>query len=243
MAKGARRHGVFVSYCHKDAKWLDRLKVHLDPYVRRGDLNLWDDTKIDPGDLWRPAIKGAIDDAAAAVLLVSADFLASQFIVTEELPRLLDRAEKGGARILSIIVRPCSLDAHPRIAGYQALNGPKRPLSDMKSSKAEGILADAAEQVARLLGRSASATDAHTTSGVSEESDDRLFEEMRAAAITLAVLEALARPGVESQAYTIGDLTRVLNLSSRRLGFQAVERLFAAGWIEKQRVDKVNTKF
>ena len=86
--KSARRTGVFVSYSHKDLRWLERLQVHLAPYVRRGDVTLWDDTKIQPGDLWQPAIQNAIERAAAFVLLVSADFLASEFIVSKELPRL-----------------------------------------------------------------------------------------------------------------------------------------------------------
>jgi hypothetical protein len=243
MARTAHRHGVFVSYCHKDAKWLERLKVHMDPYVRRGDLKLWDDTMIDPGDQWRTSIKDAMDKAAGALLLVSADFLASRFIVTEELPTLLARAEKGGARILFMVVRPCSLEAHPRIACYQALNQPKRPLSNMPSSKAETILVDAAEQVARLLGRSSIAAGGHTTTSNDEQLNDQLFEEMQKAAITLAILDALAKPGGDSPAYTIGDLTRALNISSRQLGYQALERLFAAGWVEKSRVDKINTKF
>jgi TIR domain len=71
------RTTIFVSYCRRNKRWLDRLKVHLEPYDRRGDLDLWDDSKIDPGDRWHAAISDAIDRAAASVVLISADFLAS----------------------------------------------------------------------------------------------------------------------------------------------------------------------
>ena len=58
---------VFVSYSHRDKQWLDRLQVHLRPLARGGDLELWDDTRLDPGDQWRVAIRGAIEQAAAWV--------------------------------------------------------------------------------------------------------------------------------------------------------------------------------
>ena len=67
----SRRTTVFVSYSRTDSRWLQRLQVHLKPFARRGDLVLWDDTKIDPGDRWRSAIRDAIERAAASVLLIS----------------------------------------------------------------------------------------------------------------------------------------------------------------------------
>ena len=79
------RH-VFISYCHRDTAWLDRLKIHLRPLVRRTSLDLWDDSRISPGQAWQKEIAGALARADVAILLVSADFLASDFIVNNELP-------------------------------------------------------------------------------------------------------------------------------------------------------------
>src|SRR5688572_31584519 len=67
---------------------------------RSGDLNLWDDTKTQAGELWQPAIQSAIERAAAFVLLVSADFLASEFIVSKELPRVV-RSEEHTSELQS----------------------------------------------------------------------------------------------------------------------------------------------
>ena len=80
------RKKVFVSYSHRDREWLERLQVHLRPLERRGLVELWDDTKIRPGDEWRKEIGNALDSAKVAVLLISADFLQERHQVVNLLP-------------------------------------------------------------------------------------------------------------------------------------------------------------
>src|SRR6266581_9216202 len=98
---------AFISYCHADAGWLDRLKVHLRPLVRRTAFDIWEDSRISPGQEWRGEIAKALARAHVAILIVSADFLASEFIVNDELPPLLHRAAHGGLLVLPLIVSPC----------------------------------------------------------------------------------------------------------------------------------------
>ena len=71
---------VFISYSHKDRVWLDRLRVHLEPLVRDYNLEVWDDTEIDAGKEWSFEIENALKTSQVSVLLISADFLASDFI-------------------------------------------------------------------------------------------------------------------------------------------------------------------
>ena len=86
---------VFVSYSHDDnPQWLKRVQVHLKPLARDGKLDLWDDTGIKPGQLWHEQIKVALAHADVAVLLISADFYASDFIAKIELPPLLDATDR-----------------------------------------------------------------------------------------------------------------------------------------------------
>jgi len=133
------RTKVFVSYSHKDTKWLQRLQVHLSPLERSGLVELWDDTQILPGMKWFDEIKRALDSTKVAVLLVSADFLASKFIAEDELPQLLKAAEIDGAKIMPIIVGPSLFSSTPSLYQYQAVNNPSRPLSKMNKAEQEKV--------------------------------------------------------------------------------------------------------
>ena len=101
-----KRTNVFISYNHRDNDWLERLRVHLRPLERDYALDIWDHTLIQAGANWSDEIKRAIESAKAGLLIVSADFLASDFIANNELPPLLDAAQKDGAVIMSLIVSP-----------------------------------------------------------------------------------------------------------------------------------------
>lgn len=127
---------VFVSYSHADAKWLTSMRSHLKLLERHAGIEQWDDTKIKPGTQWREEIQSALDRAKVAVLLVSADFLTSDFIATNELPPLLRAAQEHGTLILALIVRPCRFEK-TELARFQAVNPPSKPLSTLPSSRRE----------------------------------------------------------------------------------------------------------
>jgi serine/threonine protein kinase len=131
---------VFVSYSHKDAKWLERLRVHLRPLERQGLIGLWDDTRIHPGTSWRNEIAQALETARCAVLLVSANFLASDFCQEDEVSRLFQRARDCGVRILPVIISPCQFVASPALAALQAVNTPSRTLVEMDRGEQERVL-------------------------------------------------------------------------------------------------------
>ncbi len=152
-AQTAERPRVFVSYSHNDREWLERLRVHLKPL--RGQIDLWDDTRIQPGDLWYDEIKRGLEGARAALLLVSADFLASDFISSEELPVLLKSAAEGGTDILIIVLGPCRFASVEGLSRYQTVNDPKEPLIGLPRVRQEEVFVSAANLVELALRRGA----------------------------------------------------------------------------------------
>ncbi|PYY12864.1 MAG: hypothetical protein DMG60_23075, partial [Acidobacteria bacterium] len=95
---GARQaNRIFVSYSHNDRPWVDRLNAMLAPYLRNAEseVDLWEDTRIKPGELWDPEIKNALQRAGVGVALVSADFLASTYVMEKELPVMIQAAKDG----------------------------------------------------------------------------------------------------------------------------------------------------
>jgi len=144
------RDQVFISYSHRDKEWLERLQVHLKPYVRRELVDAWDDTRIEAGARWRQEIDAALDRAKVAVLLVSPDFLASDFIGTVELPRLLDAEEREGVTILWV---PISASAYKvtEIAGYQAAHNPAQPLDTLSPAEQNRALVEICKAISRAL--------------------------------------------------------------------------------------------
>jgi hypothetical protein len=147
----SKRVKVFVSYSHCDESWLKRLRVHLKPLERDYSLDIWDDSKIIAGSRWRDEIDIAIQSAKVAVLLISADFLSSDFIINNELPPLLDAARKDGAVIMPLIVSPSRFKSTETIAQFQAVNDPSRPLLTLPKAKQEEILVKMSEDIERAL--------------------------------------------------------------------------------------------
>jgi hypothetical protein len=137
VAEQEKRQKVFISYSHHDNEYLDRLLVHLKPLEKEGLIDLWVDSRLRPGDRWKKEIEKALQRATVAILLVSADFLASDFIMDNELPPLLRNAEERGTRIIPLIVRPCRFTRDKNLRHFQSLNDPERSLVLLSAGKQE----------------------------------------------------------------------------------------------------------
>ena len=134
-----RRGRVFVSYSHKDSAWLDKVLVFLRPIERAGSIEIWSDRRMEAGDQWREEIERALSNTDAALLLVSSDFLASDFIHNEELPRILEQAENRSTAVYSLILRPCRYGRSP-LSKFQSFNSPDQSLYKLKGYEREELL-------------------------------------------------------------------------------------------------------
>ena len=114
---------VFVSYSHRDKAWLERVQVHLKPLAEGGKLDLWDDTGIKAGQRWRDEIEAAARATDVAILLISADFYASDFIANNELPPLLETAQsERGLVILGVHINYSDFENDDVLSEYQTVN-------------------------------------------------------------------------------------------------------------------------
>jgi len=104
---------LFFSYSHKDEKLRDKLETHLSLLRREDSIRAWHDRKIGIGTEYAEAIDRHIEKAAIILLLVSADFLASEYCYSIEMISALKRHEKGIARVIPVILRDCEWNQAP----------------------------------------------------------------------------------------------------------------------------------
>lgn len=152
--KAISKPKAFISYSHNDSTYLNRLMVHLKPLERKGIINIWQDRKIKTGDKWQEKIEDALTQSNIAILLISADFMASDFIVENELPPLLSKAEVKGTKILPVILSHCRFSREDSLNRFQAANSPDNPLSIMSESEREEVYDQIASDIEEALSNS-----------------------------------------------------------------------------------------
>jgi tetratricopeptide (TPR) repeat protein len=123
---------VFLSYSHKDEEFRERFRVHLSELEREGLIQLWHDRRITAGTEWAGAIDEHLNSAHLIILLVSADFLASDYCNDVEMNRALERSRQGEARVIPVILKPCDWQTS-RFASLQALPEGGKPVVDWKT--------------------------------------------------------------------------------------------------------------
>jgi internalin A len=111
---------LFISYAHKDEEFRVQLDAHLKLFQRTRLIDKWDDRLINPGEEWKGSIDQNLEDADIILLLVSADFLNSDFCWNEEMKRALERHDAGEARVIPVIIRDTAWQ-QAKFAKLQAL--------------------------------------------------------------------------------------------------------------------------
>ncbi len=99
---------IFFSYSHKDESLRDELDKHLSILKRQGVVETWHDRRIGAGEDFGKEISEQLEDANIILLLVSSDFLASDYCYDVEMKRAMERHERGEATVIPVILRSCS---------------------------------------------------------------------------------------------------------------------------------------
>jgi TIR domain len=97
---------IFISYSHRDQELRDELEKHLRMLNRQGTVAVWYDRKIDPSEHWEEEIDRHLNSANLILLLITADYLASDYHYNVEIRRALERHAAGEAKVIPIILRP-----------------------------------------------------------------------------------------------------------------------------------------
>ena len=134
---------VFISYSSKDEMLRKELETHLALLKRDGIIETWTFRNIEAGDDWRSQIDTQLETADIILLLISADFIASDYCWNVEMRRAVERHRDGSARVVPIIVRKCDWSSAP-FAAIQALPQGAKPVASWRQrDKAWTTIADA----------------------------------------------------------------------------------------------------
>ena len=141
------RNQIFISYCHnaEDQVILKEFRVLLKPWERATLLDVWSDQRITPSQDWHQKIHEALASTAVAILFISPEFLASDYIYAYELPYLLRACEAGKVKIVPFYLRHSPVDnctfevelpsgkkTPVKLTKYQGFNDPKVPVASLR---------------------------------------------------------------------------------------------------------------
>ncbi|HCF87188.1 MAG TPA: hypothetical protein DEV72_18535 [Ktedonobacter sp.] len=126
-AKPTKNIEIFFSYSHKDQRFRDQLETHLSLLKREGYVSSWHDRKIGAGEEWAGQIDDHLNTAQIILLLISADFMASEYCYSKELKRAMERHSAGEASVIPVILRHCDWHTAP-FGKLQALPTDGKPI-------------------------------------------------------------------------------------------------------------------
>ena len=143
---------IFISYSHKDRSWLDYVRSFFEPFAEHWTLQIWDDKKLRIGDDWRGDIYSALDASQVFILLVSRYALASEFIRTEEVGRILKRP-KGEVQFCPIVVTPCGIRRFDWLSQPNRRPPDDKALSELADPARDREMTMIAEQIDEIIER------------------------------------------------------------------------------------------
>ena len=139
---------IFYSYSHKDKTLRGELEKRLSLLKRQGLIIGWSDRNIDAGREWANEIDTHLNTAQLILLLVSSDFIASDYCYSKEMMRAIERHERGEAHVIPIILRPTDWDESP-LGKLEALPSFGKPIT--KWSNRDDAFLDVAKGIRKVV--------------------------------------------------------------------------------------------
>jgi TIR domain len=141
---------IFFCYAHEDELYLMQLKTHLRALQRQGLIDIWHDRDISAGSEWAQEIDKQLNTANIILLLVSADFMNSDYCYSIEMKRAMERHERGEARVIPVILRPVYWHKAP-FGKLQALPTNAQPIVSSSWHNWDEAFFDVAEGIRNVV--------------------------------------------------------------------------------------------
>ena len=140
---------IFCCYAREDQPLLQQLKNHLMPLQRQGLIHIWSDTNINVGEEWEEAIQQHLETAEIILLLISSDFMASEYCYSKEMYRAMQRHEEQTAHVIPIVLRRTYWKGAP-FEKLQFLPKDAKPITDQSWSMDEALY-DVVDQIGTIV--------------------------------------------------------------------------------------------
>ncbi|MET0624909.1 MAG: toll/interleukin-1 receptor domain-containing protein [Pyrinomonadaceae bacterium] len=233
---------LFYSYSHKDEKLRSRLESHLHGLKRQGFISGWHDRRIVAGTDWARELDMRLETAGVILLLISADYIESDYCYGVEMKRALERYEAGAARVIPVLLRPCAWQSAP-FGKLQALPTNIQPVTEWKNR--DKAFLDIVEGVRRAVEEMHAARGADavtpTCSDAAETGEHGRWVIVISATVDeinldkVKAIEAHLRKLAEDTELTVMRVERgsvVLVLEGTRRGFERVSELLESGRLD-----------
>jgi hypothetical protein len=139
---------TFYSYSHKDEELRKRLGVYLGPLRHKGKIVEWHDRMIEPGSDWNAEISARLDAANLVLLLLSPEFLDSDYCFGVEVDRCLARLKTGTLKVVPVLLRPCLWEDSP-FSELQII--PRDGKALVSSNSSEELWKDVAVEISKMV--------------------------------------------------------------------------------------------
>jgi len=142
---------IFCSYAHEDQLFAQQLKVHFALLGRLHSWVVWSDTEICAGEDWEKTIQAHLDAAQIILLLVSADFIASDYCYSKEMQRAMERHERKEAYVIPILIRAVANWQQAPFGKLQVLPADDKPITDRYWHTVDEALAHVVKKISQAI--------------------------------------------------------------------------------------------
>lgn len=144
------REKIFISYSHDNAKWLEKLRKHLNHLSKHAQIEYWSDKNIVPGTSFHDEMKQAMEVTRIAVLLVTPEYLDSEFICDEALPYFVEMFQKQEIDIFWIPISASSYQLS-QLKDIPSIHTPKEPLDTLTQPRLDEILTRMVKNITKIM--------------------------------------------------------------------------------------------